>query len=218
MSAARRSADDPRDGGRIDAALGESLARELSLRGIAWIDRARGRAVWRHRSAPDPRVEAEVLESARGVRSAANVAQHAVLQRGHLLMLFMPFAPDELIAGLTANPPDENTSRALALAANNLLRARIGALLAAGLPDRQDEFPETDHQFMDLIRALRKLPDGDLVGRLALGGFIDRPLGEGENRMRCMECIYYLPHRKWCDLPELPLPVEADWYCRLWKM
>ncbi len=32
------------------------------------------------------------------------------------------------------------------------------------------------------------------------------------------ECIYYLPHRKWCDLPELPVPVEPQWWCRLWKL
>jgi len=28
----------------------------------------------------------------------------------------------------------------------------------------------------------------------------------------------YLPNAKWCDLPELPIPVEPDWWCRLWKI
>jgi hypothetical protein len=36
--------------------------------------------------------------------------------------------------------------------------------------------------------------------------------------MRCQECMYYLVHRKWCDLPELFVPVEPDWYCRLWRI
>jgi len=34
----------------------------------------------------------------------------------------------------------------------------------------------------------------------------------GPDQMRCQECMYYLVHRKWCDLPELAVPVEADWY------
>ncbi len=48
-----------------------------------------------------------------------------------------------------------------------------------------------------------------------IGGFTDHPYGE--DQMRCLECMYYLVHRKWCDLPELAVPVEPDWWCRLWR-
>jgi hypothetical protein len=47
-------------------------------------------------------------------------------------------------------------------------------------------------------------------------GFVNKP--HGPDLMRCQECMYYLVHRKWCDLPELALPVEPDWCCRLWRI
>lgn len=27
--------------------------------------------------------------------------------------------------------------------------------------------------------------------------------------------MYYQVHRKWCNLPELAVPVKPDWWCRL---
>jgi hypothetical protein len=36
--------------------------------------------------------------------------------------------------------------------------------------------------------------------------------------MRCLECMYYLINRKWCDLPELSVPAKPDWYCKLWRI
>ena len=98
----------------------------------------------------------------------------------------------------------------------NELRNKIGAMLAAGLRTQTEPFPETDKEFMQLIQQLRELPPGDLKGKLVLSGFTDKPYGP--DRMRCQECMYYLVHRKWCDLPELSLPVEADWWCRLWRI
>jgi hypothetical protein len=32
-----------------------------------------------------------------------------------------------------------------------------------------------------------------------------------------MECMYFVVHRKWCELPELAWPVEPEWWCRLWR-
>ena len=54
-----------------------------------------------------------------------------------------------------------------------------------------------------------------LRGRLRIGGFTN--YGEGEDTQRCEECIHYHSNRRWCDLPELPMPVDAHWWCRLWK-
>jgi hypothetical protein len=36
--------------------------------------------------------------------------------------------------------------------------------------------------------------------------------------MRCMECINFLVNKKWCNLPELEVPVKPEWYCRLWRI
>lgn len=102
--------------------------------------------------------------------------------------------------------------------AEDVLRELTGRILAAGLKTQMAPFPQTEVEFDRIVKDLRDLGDGDLDGRLVLGGFADHPVDGDDGSMRCRECIYYLPHRRWCDLPELPLPVEPDWYCRLWKL
>ena len=96
------------------------------------------------------------------------------------------------------------------------LRARIAGLLAAGLVTQTEPFPETNLEFSRLLDELAALPKGDIEAKLVVSGFTDQPYGP--DQMRCQECIYYLVHRKWCDLPELAVPVEADWCCRLWRI
>ena len=96
------------------------------------------------------------------------------------------------------------------------LRDRIGAMMAAGLKTQTEPFPETDKEFGALLAEVRELAPDDLKGKLVLTGFVDKPYGA--DQMRCQECMYYLVHRKWCDLPELAVPVEADWWCRLWRI
>jgi hypothetical protein len=96
------------------------------------------------------------------------------------------------------------------------LRDQIGALMAAGLKTQTEPFPETDKEFGQLLAQVRELAPDDLQGKLVLTGFVDKPYGP--DQMRCQECMYYLVHRKWCDLPELAVPVEPDWWCRLWRI
>lgn len=96
------------------------------------------------------------------------------------------------------------------------LRKMIADLLAAGLDTQVEPFPTTEKEFADIAVQLRALDRDDIKGRLVIGGFIDHPYGP--DNWRCADCIYYLANRKWCDLPELAVPVEADWYCRLWRM
>lgn len=98
----------------------------------------------------------------------------------------------------------------------DLLRDQIGKMLADGLKTQTEPFPENDSQFGELLRELRDLKPDDLEGKLVLSGFTDKPYGP--DQMRCQECIYYLVHRKWCDIPELAVPVEPDWWCRLWRI
>jgi hypothetical protein len=96
------------------------------------------------------------------------------------------------------------------------LREKIGAMLADGLETQLEPFPKTHKEFGELLDELRDLPPDDLEGKLVLAGFADKPYGP--DQMRCLECMYYLVHRKWCDLPELAVPVEPEWYCRLWRI
>lgn len=98
----------------------------------------------------------------------------------------------------------------------NALRDRIAKMMAGGLQTLTEPFPETDREFGVLLNELRDLGSDDLKGKLVLSGFVDKPYGP--DQMRCQECMYYLVHRKWCDLPELAVPVEANWWCRLWRI
>lgn len=98
----------------------------------------------------------------------------------------------------------------------NGLRRKIEQMLADGLKTQTEPFPETEKEFAQLLMQLRELPANDLKGKLVISGFTNKPYGP--DQMRCQECMYYLVHRKWCDLPELAVPVEADWWCRLWRI
>lgn len=99
---------------------------------------------------------------------------------------------------------------------DDTLRDRIGSMLAAGLSTRIEPLPEDNHQFELILKDLRKLDPDDLQQKLVISGFSDHPYGE--DQQRCLECMYYLVHRKWCDLPELAVPVEPEWFCRLWRI
>jgi hypothetical protein len=92
----------------------------------------------------------------------------------------------------------------------------IADMLAADLATEVEPFPATEKEFAEILVRLRALDPSALRGKLVIGGFLDHPYGP--DRLRCMECIYFLVNRRWCDLPELLVPVEPDWYCRLWRM
>jgi hypothetical protein len=94
--------------------------------------------------------------------------------------------------------------------------ATIAELLRDGLDTQTEPFPETDKEFAQLLTQLRGVPRDDLRQKLVIAGFVDRPYGP--DQQRCMECMYFLVHRRWCDLPELAVPVEPDWWCRLWRI
>lgn len=99
---------------------------------------------------------------------------------------------------------------------DSAIRTRIAETLAAGLQTQTEPFPESDREFTSLLAELRQLDPSNLQGKLVLAGFKDAP--HGPDNMRCLECMYYLVHRRWCDLPELAVPVEPDWWCRLWRI
>ena len=96
------------------------------------------------------------------------------------------------------------------------LRQRIGKILGDGLLTQTEPFPKADEERYSLMAQLRALPADDLQAKLVLGGLSAERFGPAE--MNCQECMYYLARRKWCDLPELAVPVEPDWWCRLWRL
>lgn len=92
----------------------------------------------------------------------------------------------------------------------------MAEMMAAGLKTEVEPFPVTEVEFGAVVDRLRTLDPGDLASKLVIAGFLDHPYGS--QKLRCMECISYLVNRKWCDLPELAVPAEPDWYCKLWRI
>lgn len=96
------------------------------------------------------------------------------------------------------------------------LLAEITTILASGLRTQVAPFPPTEREFSAILTELRELAPDDVTGRLVVAGFVNHPVGP--DAQRCQECIYFLVHRKWCDIPEVSLPAEPDWWCRLWRI
>lgn len=96
------------------------------------------------------------------------------------------------------------------------LLAEISRMLEDGLVTQTEPFPETQKEFAAILDELRELAPDDITGRLVISGYVNHPYGP--DQQRCQECMYYLVHRKWCDIPEISLPAEPDWWCRLWRI
>lgn len=94
---------------------------------------------------------------------------------------------------------------------DDTLRLWVDGLLAWGI----EVGAEYDSRV--IIERLRELPGHDLIGRLHVAAFSNHGVGDGETTQNCKACSHYHAHRRWCDVPELHLPVEAQWHCRLWK-
>ncbi|HET9621256.1 MAG TPA: hypothetical protein VFP84_07820 [Kofleriaceae bacterium] len=99
------------------------------------------------------------------------------------------------------------------------LRAVIEDLLREAGDPPPPPVPTSDAEVADVLRALRAVPDDEsrpaLRDKIAIAGLRGHP--NGGEQQRCMECLYFVVHRRWCELPELALPVEPDWWCGLWR-
>lgn len=92
------------------------------------------------------------------------------------------------------------------------VEAVVAALAEPEVFPRADD----DAQFQAILDRVRAAPD--LAAKLAVAGFTLRPVEHAEIEQACETCMYYLVRRRWCDLPDLDVPVEPDWSCRLWRM
>ena len=96
-------------------------------------------------------------------------------------------------------------------------RGEILSLLKGGL--QTDVFPRADSaEETQAIIAQLMASGGDLKSKLVIGGFTLHTVEHGGIEQPCETCMYYLVHRRFCDLPELHLPVEPEWSCRLWRI
>ncbi len=104
----------------------------------------------------------------------------------------------------------------MAIEHNSQLRATITQMLRDGLQTQTEPTPETDQEFANILTELRLTSPDNLRQKLIIAGLTNKPYGP--DQQRCMECMYFLVHRRWCDLLELSIPVEPDWWCRLWRI
>ncbi|PWR23114.1 hypothetical protein [Zavarzinia compransoris] len=93
----------------------------------------------------------------------------------------------------------------------------LRALLAGGLATEVFPRADTSEDVQAVIGRLRRAGD-DPRAKLVIGGFTLDPVEHGGIEQACETCMYYLVHRRWCELPELDLPVEPQWSCRLWRI
>jgi hypothetical protein len=97
-----------------------------------------------------------------------------------------------------------------------VLRDKIRITLSRGLRTTIEPIPKDNVEFDAILQQLHGLEAHQIEEKLTLSGFVDRPYGK--DQQRCFDCMYYSVHRKWCVLPSIGLPVEPDWWCRLWRL
>lgn len=101
---------------------------------------------------------------------------------------------------------------------DDALRDEIGKTLACGLAAEVWPRAETSEMVNKIVGRLRRDAGADLKAKLVIGGVTDHVIEADGLEQHCETCMYYLVHRKFCELPELMLPVEPEWSCRLWRI
>lgn len=98
------------------------------------------------------------------------------------------------------------------------VRARIADMLASGLETEVWPRAGTSEEVNEIVARLQVEAGDDLERKLIVAGFTDHTIKADEIEQPCETCMYYKVHAKFCDLPELMVPVEPEWSCRLWRI
>ena len=97
-------------------------------------------------------------------------------------------------------------------------RATIAEMLASGLETEVWPRAGTSEEVNEIVALLQVEAANDLEKKLIIAGFTDHTIEADEIEQPCETCMYYKVHAKFCDLPELMVPVEPEWSCRLWRI
>ncbi len=98
------------------------------------------------------------------------------------------------------------------------LRTQLKNMLEAGLEVELEPRAYDHDEIQRVVARLQKLAPDDYKSKMSISGFTLTPWGEGEDEQACETCMYYKIHRKFCEIPELMLPVEPEWSCRIWRI
>jgi len=97
------------------------------------------------------------------------------------------------------------------------MRTLLSTYLQVGLVTEVEPRVETQEDVEALLARLRAFPD-DVIDKMSISGFYEAPFEHGGIDQSCETCVYFQVHRRHCELPEINLPVEAHWSCRLWRI
>lgn len=103
---------------------------------------------------------------------------------------------------------------------DDALRDGLGRMLADGIETHWEARAYESEQVFSIVTRLQGLAPDDYKQKLIVGGFTDHPYGDEDDGLSqdCSTCMYYLKHRRFCELPELNIPVEPRWSCVLWRI
>tara|TARA_R100001244_G_scaffold6593_24_gene8179 strand:+ start:51796 stop:52128 length:333 start_codon:yes stop_codon:yes gene_type:complete len=104
------------------------------------------------------------------------------------------------------------------IVAETKVRNEISEKLAAGLETEAYPRAETSEMVNEFITRLQQEAGDDIDKKLIISGFTNYAVEADDIEQPCETCMYYLSNRKFCELPELMLPVEPEWSCRLWRI
>lgn len=105
----------------------------------------------------------------------------------------------------------------IASADDNFLRHDLKERLSS-LQTEVEPRAYSHEEILSVVARLQGLDTDDYEAKLRVAGFTSTPYGEADDEQACETCMYYQVHRRFCELPELMLPVEAEWSCRLWRI
>jgi hypothetical protein len=100
-------------------------------------------------------------------------------------------------------------------------RRAIEDALSNGLATDWPSRAYDDADVRRVVAALQAVPADAVNDKLRIAGFTLEPYAHPdmpEIEQACHTCMYFEPHRRWCNLPELELGVEPQWSCILWRI
>jgi hypothetical protein len=71
---------------------------------------------------------------------------------------------------------------------------------------------ESNKALVERLRAAR-----ETMEKVAIVGLARQPFAAGEAKEKCGNCGHFLASHEFCDMPDLQLPVDKDWWCLLWR-
>ncbi len=133
--------------------------------------------------------------------------------------MVVPSLADMSAASMEQDTQDTAVDSGEQAAADNELRERLRGMLADGLETEVEPRAYDHDEVQKVVGSLQTLSSGDYENKLRIAGFTLTPWhGANEIEQACETCMYYVVHRRFCELPELMLPVEPEWSCRLWRI